>query len=612
MKTELEKLMEEHDVHLMRLLKNEEKGFLTGKPSLDKPHLKYYPEEALYQELPKASMYNYMYELNKDHLDDVAIIFDTGFDETPITYRKLFKNIDKVANNLRKKGIRRQDKVAVSMPNIPESVYTVYALNKIGAVACLIDPRITPYNLEKDLEDLDVKMYIGIAETYKNVNKIQKKLNLDKIIITPSIRSASNRKIKMMYMASKLLDGSQPIKLNKNYSIALAKNSIIKEQYEAPYKEDSVAFISYTGGTTGVHKGVMQTNDAINSMVFSHNYVQGDIERGAKFMSLIPPFLIYGIFTLHLALCRGFETHMLMDSSPEHFVDYLIKINPTLAFGGPIHWETLIDNPKITENCFSNMRSPVSGGEKLSLVKEKEISEALLKGGSQISLCNGYGASELCGSVTLKEGSKSKDGTIGKLHVYDNIRIVDIVTKEELGYNQEGEVQISSPSLMKGYYNNPEETENAIVIDSDGTRWFTSGDLGYIDENADITLTGRSKRLFVCGVNNVYPPQIEELIYQVPTIKECVVVNVPDEELREVPKVHFSLIENSEENVEKTITAIEALISERISDEVLPHYYEVHDHLMRTLSGKIDFEGHRKQDLALMENKKQPKVLVKN
>ena len=458
----------ERNLYLRKILTGEIQGPLTGKASIDKPHLKYYPEEALKQTLPKMTMYDYMYNINKDYLDDGKIVFHTEFDETTITYRELFNNIDKTADNLLRKDIVAGDKVAVSMPNIPEALYTIYALNKIGAVACLIDPRIKPYNLGNDLKSLNPKMYIGISETYKCLKTVESSANLKDIIIVPTINSSSNKKIKVMYFASKLLDGSQPLKLNRNWSTTLAKQHRRMNNYKAPYKEDEIAFIAYTGGTTGVHKGVMHTNDAINNVVFAHNYLQTDIERGSKFMSIIPPFLIYGIFSLHLALCRGFEVHMLMDSAPEHFVDYLIKINPALAFGGPIHWETLIDNPKITDNCFSNMRSPVSGGEKISVAQEKKISNALLKGGSQISLCDGYGATELCGSISLKEGNKSKDGSIGKLHVYDNAKIVDPVTKEELNYGQAGELWISSSSLMKGYYNQEEETKKAIAIDEDG------------------------------------------------------------------------------------------------------------------------------------------------
>ncbi len=603
------KEQQQRNIYLRKLLTGQIQGPLTGKPSIDKPHLKFYPEEALKQELPETTMYDYMYKLNKDHLDEIALIFDTGFDETKITYRELFENIDIVAKNLKKKGIKKNDKVALSFANTPESAYCIYALNKIGATACLIDPRITPYNLERDLKDLQAKMFIGVSESYNSLKQVKNKVGMKNIVIVPTIQSSSNKKMKNLYISSKILNGSHPLRLNKQWSNLIAKNHTVNIQPESNEK-DKVAVISYTGGTTGIHKGVKLSNDAMNNMVFAHNYVMGDIERGAKFMNILPQFMIYGIFTLHLGLCRGFENHILLDSSPEHFVDNLIRINPAMAFGGPVHWETLINNPKITANCFSNMRAPVSGGEKLPLAKEKEISKALLKGGSQQKMCNGYGASELGGSVTLKEGDKNKDGTIGRLHVYDNAKVVNPKTEEELSYHESGELWISTPSIMLGYYNRDDETEKALIKDETGTTWFKTGDLAEIDENGDIQLTGRSKRLFVCGLNNVYPPEMEELIYSIPLVKQCVVVNVPDEELREVPKVHLVLNQDNEENRKKVTEMIPSLISERIGEEVLPHYYEFHDNLKHTLNGKIAYEEIRKDDLKQMKLQK-PKEMIK-
>ncbi len=599
------------NIYLRKLLVGELQGPLTGKPSVDKPHLKFYSEEAFSRSLPKTSIYNYMYEINKNHLDDIAFVFDTGFDETEITYGELFKNIDTVANGLVQRGIKVGDKVAVSFANTPESVYTIYAINKIGAVSCLIDPRIKTYNLERDLKDLDVKMFIGNSEVYKNLKKVAKKVNLDNIVIIPTIQSATNKKIKNLYLASKILTGNHPLKLNKNWSSFLAENKTKKETKEFEYKEDQLAIISYTGGTTGVHKGVMLSNEAFNNLMLSHDYLMEDLGRGEKFMNILPQFMVYGIFTLHLALCRGLKTHLLLDSAPEHFVDNLIRLNPAISFGGPIHWETLIDNPKITPNCFSNMKAPVSGGEKLSLAKELAISKALKYGGSQEEMCNGLGASELAGSSTWKQGSKNKSGTVGRLHVYDNAKIVDSKTGEELSYNQPGELWLTSPSLMSGYYHREDETKHAIHEDEDGVRWFITGDLAQIDENGDIDLTGRSKRLFVCGLNNVYPPELEEIIYTIPSVNKCAVTNVPDEELRAVPKVHLVLNEDTEANRKKTIASIQTLISERVGSEVLPHYYEFHDHLKYTLNGKIDIEAIRRDDLEKIKANKEKKVLRK-
>lgn len=588
-----------YNVHLRNILIGKEQGELTGKPSLDKPHLKFYPEEALLENLPQETLYGYLYEQNKANLSDIAIIFDVGVSQEKITYQELFDNIDNLALNLSARGIENNDKVAVCFANIPESVYVIYALNKIGAVACLIDPRITPKALEKDLRELNVKMFIGIQDSYKTFKITNRKIGLNNYIFVSVLNSINKQAIKAVYTLKKLTEG------NISYQQKTKWKSICKridEQKQYPeYCPNKLALISYTGGTTGVHKGVQLSNDALNALTFSHKYIMLDIiKRGDKFMDILPQFMIYGIFSLHLALCMGLQTYMLIDSSPQNFVDNLIRINPAMVFGGPIHWETLINNSKLTPNSLSNMRAPVSGGEKLSLSKERILDDVLLKAGSQECMCNGYGASELGGSVTLKHGKHNAEGTVGRLHVFDNAKIVSPETGEELSYNEIGELYITTPSLMMGYYRCKEEEEKVIVQDQSGVRWFATGDLAKIDENGDIELTGRSKRLFVCGLNNVYPPEMEELINAIPNVKRCVVVNVPDDVLREVPKVHVVLEKDTPENRAETIRHIKDSISKNIGKEVLPRYYEFHEELLYTPNGKIDFENIRLKDLEKM------------
>lgn len=590
----------ERDVYLRGLATGEIQGPPTGYPNIDKPHLKKYPEQAIMENLPEMTMYDYLYQSCKDNMSDIALVFDIGIQQKEITYREFFDNVDKLAYKLKEKGITAGDKVAISFANTPESAYSIYAINKLGAVACLIDPRTKPYGLGRDLKELGVKAYIGISDTYKTLKKIQNEVAIDNIMIVSVLNSLDKSVPKLIYSAKKFLEGNVVLNPQRKWPNINEASAKVKEEDVPQYEKNRLAIISYTGGTTGVHKGVKLSNDTINATVFSHKYLVENINRGDIFMNILPQFMIYGIFSLHLALCRGLKTYMLVDSSPKTFVDNLIRINPAIVFGGPVHWESLIANPKLFPGCLSNLKAPVSGGEKLSLSKEREINKSLEFAGSQEDIWDGYGASELDGSVTLKKGKRNKEGTVGCLHIYDNAKIVD-PNGNELTYGQVGELLISSPSLMLGYYNNPEEDSKAISVDEDGIKYFKSGDLAKIDSNGDIEITGRRKRLFVCGLNNVYPPEMEELINSIPNIKACTVVNVPDDELREVPKVHLVLAHDTEEEQNKAVSMIEAIISETIGDEVLPHYYEFHEQLKYTPNGKIDFEGHRKEDLEKMQ-----------
>lgn len=597
-----------HDLYLRKLATGEIQGPPTGKPSQDKPWLKYYSESEIASIPPEMSMYEFLYERNKEHLDDIAIVFDTGFSETRITYRKLFENIDKVAKSLLYNGVKKGNKVAISMSNSPESAYLMYAINKIGGIICPIDPRTPFKSLESDLSALGVDLYVGIPETKKKFLKANDNIKISSYYFVSPLNSSRKKLVKCIYNLQNVFNGNYTYNLNKHWSKFISDGYKLQDFEFCEYDKDMTSLISFTGGTTGVHKGVELTDYAMNTLVFSHDSIMKPIKRGDIFMNILPQFMVYGIFTLHLSLCKGLQTYMLLDSSPENFVTNLKKINPTMAFGGPIHWETLIDNENLVLNCLNNLRAPISGGEALSLTKERQINDSLSFAGAPESICNGFGASELCGSVTLKYGLRNKAGSVGRLHVFDNAKIIDSDSGTELGYNEEGDLYVTSPSIMKKYYNNEEETSNALFYDNNGVKWFKTGDLATIDENGDITITGRKKRLFVCGVNNIYPPQLEEIICSIKNVKKCVVVDIPDDKLRAVPKVHIVLEKDSDAERKRVVKEIEYKISSIVGVEALPHYYSFDDDLLYTLNGKIDFNAIRNNDIMEMIPKQKVKV----
>ncbi len=614
LKEKISKLSEEElkkrNLYLRGLANGTIQGPPVGYASIDRLWLKEYPEESILEECPHQTMYEMLKESISGYEDDIILVFDMGSkkNSTEISGRELLEKIDLLASNLQKKGIKPGQRVATSFANTPEAVYMLYALNKIGAIMCPIDPRANAYNIQSDLNDLQASVYVGITDTYKEFrkanNKLKNQLNEDNIYIVPAVKSLNNKVIKFVYKLSRALQGNFTIKKEQawDHLFDYATNCNFND---ISGSEDQLAVICYTGGTTGVHKGVKISNASMNNMVFSHKYLVENINRGDIFMDILPQFMIFGMFTIHLALCRGLKTHLLLDSAPEHFVDNLIRLNPAIAFGGPVHWETLIDNPKLVKDSLTNLCAPVSGGEKLSKAKEEAINVALEKAGAKEDMWIGYGASELSGSVTLKRGKRDRNGTIGKMHVYDNAMIIDPETKEELMYNQIGEFYISTPSLMMGYLNMPDEDQKAIFTDEYGTRWFRSGDLGLADTEGNIELTGRQKRLFVCGVDNVYPFILEELINTIDNVKKCAVVNIPDDVLREIPKAHIVLIEDTPEKRQKVILQIEKLVIEKISKNVIPRQYQFDEQLLYTPNGKIDFEEIRRLDLEQLKNEHQ-------
>lgn len=599
LKVKIAKLSEEEkklrDLYLRQIATGELQGPPVGYPSIDKLWLKEYPAQAIMEDFPKLTLYQAVAESVKGHEDDIFLVFYLSKKEqVEITGRELLNNIDIVAANLLKRGIKQNEKVAISFANTPESIYTMYALNKIGAVICPIDPRSNLFNLEHDLLDLDTKNYIGILDTAKIAKKAAKKVHLENIIFASPLNVLKNTKLKKAYKLLQMVKGNFAIKKDEKWETLMSASNLDNEIYPG-FQDNQVAIICYTGGTTGVHKGVEITNEAMNNLIFSHKYLVNNIDRNDIFMNILPQFMIFGLFTIHLALCRGLKTYLLIDSSPENFAKHLVDINPAMSFGGPIHWETLIDNPLLTKGSLSNLRAPVTGGEKLPLAKEEKINQILEKIGAPEDMWGGFGASELSGSVTLKRGNRDRNGTVGKLHVYDNAMVVD-EEGNELPYGEIGELYILTTSLMRGYYHNELETKNAIYVDEFGQRWFKTGDLALIDLDGNIEITGRKKRLFVSGVVNVYPFAIEEIVSSLPNVKRCIVTNVPDPVLRDVPKIHIVLENDTEENRKTIIKLIKKEVLEKLFKESVPKYFEFHKELLYTPNGKIDYKKITEND----------------
>ena len=234
---------------------NEQKKVLTGYPSIDKPWLRYYSEEAINTQIPQCTIYEYLYENNKVHLNETAINYVGRW----ITYGELFQNIDKVANAFVEEGICEGDIVTIIAPSIPEIIYSFYALNKIGAVSNFIDPRKSEEEVEELLANMPTKACIVLDNMWEKFYGV-----LDKqcsLFISVSIADslAGLPKLVMKLKTQKLNS-----KINELREL-MVKHAGARNDVKAPFKRNSLALLEYTGGTTGISKGVMLSNENVNS-----------------------------------------------------------------------------------------------------------------------------------------------------------------------------------------------------------------------------------------------------------------------------------------------------------------------------------------------------------
>lgn len=565
-------------------------------PSFEKRWLKDMPSDKEISTIkPTGNLYNYLYECNKNNMNNIAIsvpslkiINNNELDS--ITYEELFENIDKCVSVFKNIGIEKGDIVPLVMLNIPEASYCLYALNKIGAISCFIDPRMNEFCLKRDIDSVDSKVLLSITYACKKIKNITFKNNLIKVLMLSTMASSSNTLLKKVLGFQEKITGNSIPKRYMNFSELLDNEEKVLQSNDGLY--ETSASIVFTGGTTGTHKGVVLSNKALNTTVFEHNYLIDNISKGEKFLDILPPFIAYGLTSLHLSLCFGLETILDPVPIPNLFAKKIEKYKPSVAFGGPIHWEHFAMMTKAKDLSF--LKYPVSGGEKLPESTAKKINEILsLKNANEI--LDGYGATETCGVFSIKM-PKNTPNTVGYPLRYNDVCIVDSDTIDEKDYNQSGEILISGPSIMERYYQKEEENDKVFITDKYGRKWFRTGDMGMINEKGELIITGRLKRIFVCGVTKVYPPELEEIIMEIEGIKKCVVTGVNDEKLRTVPKVHLIKEEHGSYSNQEIETIINEQIKERVGEEAVPKYYSFDNDFLYTPSGKVDFTAMTKND----------------
>ena len=573
---------------------------LKKLPSMEKLHLNYYDSSVYDAVIPNMSEYDFLLERNKNYMNEVAITFMGK----KITYEELHTRIDEYARALYKKGIRQGDVVALGVANTPESVYLCYSLNKLGAITSPINPTYNSYKMSRDIEIIKPKMFIGINDCYKNFKQAGKGMDIE-MLVFPAVQSIDDKKLHFMYGAKQLISGNLTLNPEKSLKRIVEIGKDFQSVQYGNYRSGQLDEIMFTGGSSGMHKGVDLDGNGLNAVVRSLDYVLC-LEPGEKFLGNLPQFMAFGKMALHYALCKSLNLELTLKALPNDFVSELKRVRPNGVMGGPVHWETLI-NANLSKDDLRDLRMPISGGEQLKYEKEQQINEALYNAGCSSTLWNGLGMSEMWAPVSVKRGSINSDTTIGTMIPFTNAKIVDINTGDELGYGDVGVLHVSGPGMMLGYHNNPVETANSVYVDNDGSRWFITGDLCKIEKNGELKYVGRLKRCFVCGCDNIYPEQIENMLCNLPEIREAIVTKIPDDKMQFLPKYHISLYDENCDVVQLE-KKIEKMILTTLGESALPRFYEYHmEPLPRTPNGKIDPKGLQETDL----NKLKSKVLKK-
>lgn len=564
------------------LNKNEKR---SGYPTIDKPWYVNYNKNELEKEIQKRTVFQEVYDNNIKFQKDLAL----EFFGSKINYSTFFKNIEMTAKAFKEYGIKKGDFVTICAAGIPETVYSFYALSKIGAVANMIAPHFEKKDLIARISDCESDTLIIMDEFYPELKEAIKGSRIKNIIILPTLNSSMLRFITKTYKID-------------SFSNELYWNQFIKDgrkQQETEtisYEKDLPLTMVYSSGTTGASKGILLSNDSFQNSIQSYPASGVDISRGQKFYQIIPPWYSTGLSTsIHLPLSYG--TSVFMDPRFERdiFVKNIIKAKPNYCVAPTSMYEGFLDEKLVGNKNLSFFNYPFEGGEPLSNEVASKIEKVFKEHGSNAQLRVAYGQCE-CGAAITTQTQKAENtrGSVGIPLPGVTIGIFD-EQFNELKYYERGQILANTPCSMIGYYKNEEATKEYFHIDKNGIKWNCTGDIGYIDEKGNLFVQGRASDYSIIDNEKIYNFDIENILMELDEIKMCDVLEFDNNGTKELAahiiftdKVQKEIEENPE-YLEEKLFEIKQYIYERTNNEkMVPHRFKIRKSFPYAKSGKRD------------------------
>ena len=547
--------------------------------------------------IPEYPTYSFYEHLRKNSLQYPGLCA-LEFQGNKYTYRQLIKNIEDVATALVSYGIKKDDYISVVCPNTPQALFVIYAANRIGAVANMIHPLLSANEIQKLVEDTNSVAIVTLDMIYPKFAKI--KWNSDKPpkTILARIVDALPVYAKPIYA----LKNKLTLNFNPEHDIIYWNDFIAYGKRHNPDmpidngKADDTAVILYSGGSSGTPKGVMITNLNINSLAL-HTYDIGGIEDvvGKKSLALMPIFHGFGlVICVHAMLSLGFHVYLLPKYDFNECSKLIFKKKINCIYGVPGLYEALIRSEYIDNADLSFMQLLVCGGDKLPEKLQLRVNKMLKKGGADIVLREAYGQTECVAGCSINPKFDTRIGSAGMAYPDVYFKIVKPNTQEELPDGEDGELCVSGPLVMKGYYKNSEATEKALQKHSDGKIWLHTGDMFCKDRDGYIYFRQRNSRMIICGGYNVYATQVEEAIDACPAVAQSCVVGVKDRIYGQ--KIAAFVVLNNKDADKNTVKArIMESCRNNLSEYSLPNEIIFREELPVTNMGKINYLSLEKE-----------------
>lgn len=503
-------------------------------------------------------------------------------------YKKLDKQIIRLAKSLKYIGVKKGDKITICMPNTPDAVIMFYAVNAVGAVSNMIHPLSSEKEIEFFLNKSKSKYILCLDQIYPKVKCIIENTSVEKVIISKIsnkmpwylklIYPINNKKVKIKYEEN-MISFKKLNKLGKKY----------KGEYLEKIKKYDDAVILYSGGTSGESKGVVLSNLNFNALAKQCFKMVDPAKAGDSILTIMPIFHGFGLgVSVHTELSSGMHIILVPKFSAKTFGKLIKKYQPRFLAGVPTMYEALINSNIKSKTYMKCVCNAICGGDTLNEALRDRVDAYLKEHGSKANIRVGYGLTEATAAVCVTPRYYFKEGAIGIPLPDMNFKIVKIGTQKRLKPNEEGEICINGPTIMKRYLDDVEETKNVLKIHSDNKVWLHTGDIGYINEDGIVFFKSRLKRMIISSGYNIYPQYIEKIIMSHPAVETCIVIGIPHEYKGQVPKAFIVLRENFNNN-ENLREDIKEYVKKSVAKYSLPYEYEYVKELPQTKVGKVAF-----------------------
>lgn len=526
-------------------------------------------------------------------------VFDTASREPDFTalsfmgrsipFKEMTENIDRVAKAFYALGVRPGKRVLVCLPNVPQAIYCLYGLNRIGAVAAMVHPLSAVGEIIHFLDEADCDCAVTLDQFYAKFMEVKAKRPLRNLIIArvsdelPGIlpllfRLTTERKFPKVIASDGVMKWNDFVK----------GGEAVTDGYVVEKDPETEAVVLFSGGTTGTSKGIMLSDLNFNAMALQTAVMSHEDVRHLKMLAAMPIFHGFGLgVCIHTMMVMGGTSILVPRFNVKSYSELIKKNRPNFIAGVPTLYEAIASGPYLDGVDLSCLKGVFSGGDSLSIELKKKFDAFLASHNAKVRIREGYGTTESVTANCLTPFDKEKEGSIGVPYPDTYFRICRVGTDEELPYGEEGEICVSGPSVMVGYINH--EEENAATLHNvDGRIWLHTGDLGLMDEEGFVYFKQRIKRMIVTSGYNVYPSQIENVLDAHKAVRTSCVIGVPDPYKMQKVKA-FVVLNDGYSDSPELRDDIMNHCREYVAKYAMPYEIEVIAELPKTLVGKVAY-----------------------